>query len=207
MRPITSATSRSRSACTTRSPPRATRESSRSARRRTCGSPVVFDDLNFSLPPLRPVARLRTVEDRQRPVRRRGGASLGRRRHHRQCGPSGRGDGNPACAGPRLRCARRPVASRQAVRLQDARTGRRDERPGRGLASARPGSPAATSRTATRRPSSTRRTRTAAALAWPPTRSTPLTPLGCGSCHSRPSERTMNEHEHDRSPGRRLLPG
>ena len=53
-------------------------------------SPVVFDDLNFTSPSLRPVACLRTVQDRQRPVRGGGDATLGWGRHHRQRRSSGR---------------------------------------------------------------------------------------------------------------------
>ena len=47
-------------------------------------SPVVFDDIHFERRAVRPVAGLRPVQDRQRAVRRRGHAALGRRRHHRQ---------------------------------------------------------------------------------------------------------------------------
>ena len=40
-------------------------------------SPVVFDDIHFAFRPVRPVARLRPVEDRERAVRRRGDRAAG----------------------------------------------------------------------------------------------------------------------------------
>ena len=83
-RPTTSATSRSPSACTTRSPrPGGARIVSVSSSGHL-RSPVVFDDIDFARPRVRAVARLRPVEDGQRPVRGRGDPALGRRRHHRQ---------------------------------------------------------------------------------------------------------------------------
>ena len=41
-------------------------------------SPVVFDDIHFTARAIRAVGRVRAVEDRERAVRRRGGAPLGR---------------------------------------------------------------------------------------------------------------------------------
>ena len=64
-------------------------------------SPVVFDDLNFTSRPYDPWARLRAVQDRQRPVRGRGDAPLGRRRHHRQRRPPGGDRGHQPDAAPR----------------------------------------------------------------------------------------------------------
>ena len=40
-------------------------------------SPVVFDDIDFRVPRVRPVRRLRAVQDRERPVRGRGDRALG----------------------------------------------------------------------------------------------------------------------------------
>ena len=76
-RPTTSATSPWPSACTTRWPPPAAPGSSRSAPAAHLLSPVVFDDLHFALPPLRPVAGLRPVQDRERALRRRRHRALG----------------------------------------------------------------------------------------------------------------------------------
>ena len=122
--PTTSATSRSHSACTMRSPPPATRGSSSLSSR---GAPALAGRLRrhaLRAPPLRPVARLRAVEDRERAVRGRGDAPLGRRRHHRQRAAPGR-DPAPTCSatsdaetarGARARAARGVCAARRSSR-------------------------------------------------------------------------------------------
>ena len=77
-------------------PLRARRRAARRARRRRQGPDRVGElggpsaltgrvrRHRLRVPRLRPVRRLRTVQDRQRAVRRRGHPTLGRRRHHRR---------------------------------------------------------------------------------------------------------------------------
>ena len=108
------------------------------------------------LPPLRPVAGLRPVQDRQRAVRGRGHAPLGRRRDHRQRGPPGRDRRHqPAAAhGPgELARARQTSGAAYTVSRRSSRAPRPAcWSPPRRCSRA---SAAATSRTATRRRSST----------------------------------------------------
>ena len=107
----------------------------------------------LQLPPVRPVARLRPVEDRQRPVRGRGDAALGRRRHHGQRGAPGRDRGDEPLSAhePRKSSAacglRARSASRRSGKAQRPACSSRHRRNSRGLG-------AATSRTATKRRSS-----------------------------------------------------
>ena len=83
-----------------------TRGSCRSARGAPAG-PGGLRRLELHLPPLRRDARLRSVEDRQRPVRGRGGAPVGRGRHYRQCRSPGGGHRDQ----PRA-CTSTPTSSR-----------------------------------------------------------------------------------------------
>ena len=89
----------------------------------------------LQLPRLRPVARLRPVEDGQRAVRRRGDPPLGRRRHHRQRADAGRHRHRPA-APPRPR-VHEPRTQVGRAAAQDDRAGRRDVGPAGGLARSR----------------------------------------------------------------------
>ena len=127
------------------------------------------------LPPVRSGARLRAVQDRQRPLRGRGDPPLGRRRHHRERRPPGRDRGHqPArhmdprywrTSSPRARTrSRHPSRAPRRASWSRPRPSSR-------------ASAAATSRTATRRPSAT-----PGSAASRPTRSTPAMPGGSGRC-------------------------
>ena len=183
-RPTTSATSRSRWACTTRSRPPATRASCRELQR----APALAGDLRrhrLPLRALRPVAGLRPVEDRERPVRGRGHAALGGRRDHVERAHARR-DPRRTCSGTSTRrttssSALREIGGRDREDpLQDRRAGRRDVRAGRDVAAAR-GRRRPLLRGLQRGPAARR----AAATASTASRRTPSiqrTPSGCGTC-------------------------
>ena len=127
--------------------------SSRSARSAHLRSPVVLRRHPLRAPRLRPVGRLRPVEDRERAVRGRGRDALGRRRHHRQRAAPGRDPHQPAA--PRHRRGAGPHGARRRRRPAAACRGRRSSRAPRPPSWWRPrrcstASAAATSRTATR---------------------------------------------------------
>ena len=177
--PTTWATSRSPSACTAPSPRPGTPGSSSSARSATStGRSLRRPRLHRRA--VRPVARLRPVQDREHPLRRRGRPALGRRRHHRQRAQPRPDHGNrtrpphrrhparllspvrqaAACRGrPSSRAPRRPCCS-AASPLIDGVTGRYFE----DCQEAGPYQPRAY------------------AAASPITRSTPTTPAGSGTC-------------------------
>ena len=202
-RPTTSATSRSPSACTTRSPPAG---DARIVVAQLRGAPALAGDLrrpDFTSRPYDPSLRLRAVQDRQRPLRGRGDAPLGRRRHHRQRRPPGRDRGHQPerhldpeyLAGARRLGSTRSRRWSRAPRPASWSPPRRSSR----------ASAAATSRTATSpspspdAPGSTR-------SASPPTPWTRTTPTGSGSgpCAPCPSRGLVREQVARGSPrGRR----
>ena len=115
-------------ALTTR-PARGARGGGRRARRlgQLGRAPALAGDLRrpaLRVPPVRPVARLRPVQDGERPLRGRGGPALGRRRHPRQRADARRHRHEPAA--PRRPGADRERAHSNGFQLQDARAGRRD---------------------------------------------------------------------------------
>ena len=81
------------------------------------------------VPRLRPVPRVRTVQDRQRAVRRRGDAAVGRRRHHIERADA-RGDFRHAPRAPR-RCRSRRVGGGQ-LELKTVEQGAATSRTSRG---------------------------------------------------------------------------
>ena len=90
-------------------------------------APALAGDLRrpaLRVPPVRPVARLRPVQDGERAVRGRGRPALGRRRDPRQRADAGRDRHQPAA--PRRPGADRERASKNGFRLKTVAAGRRD---------------------------------------------------------------------------------
>ena len=115
-------------------------------------SPVVFDDIDYRLPRLRPVRRLRSIEDRQRAVRRRSHPPVGATTASRSTRLMPGGIADPAAAPPASRL--RP-AGRGAVPTGGVAASRRSSRAPRHrccwpLRRCWTASAAGTSRTATR---------------------------------------------------------
>ena len=126
-----------RSACTTRSPPTATRGSCRSAPAGHLRSPVVFDDINFGFRPYDPLlaygqSKTANVLFAVEATRRWAGDGI----TANALMPGGIATNLQRHVDPDY-MERAASSVGRADPLQDGRAGRRDERPARGLAAAR----------------------------------------------------------------------
>ena len=148
-------------------------------------SPVVFDDLNFAFRDYEGVPRLRAVQDGERAVRGRRDRALGARRHH----ANALMPGGIATALQRHQPPEYIEQAQEGHAPQDARAGRGDVGPAGGPSRAR-GRRRPLLRGLRRGARRSSAAASAAPAASRPTRSTPTTATGCGSCPSGSSART-----------------